>query len=50
MIDIRNLKEIKNIDEFDIFCAHLESFERKWNIGNIFLMKNKISLPNIQNF
>jgi hypothetical protein len=29
MIDIRNLKEIKNIDEFDIFCAHLESFERK---------------------
>jgi hypothetical protein len=29
MIDIRNLKEIKNIDEFDMFCAHLESFERK---------------------
>jgi hypothetical protein len=27
MIDLRSLKEIKNIDEFKLFCNHLESFE-----------------------
>ncbi|WP_274541833.1 hypothetical protein [Romboutsia weinsteinii] len=27
MIDIRNLQEIKNIEEFHKFCDHLESFE-----------------------
>lgn len=27
IIDIRNLKEIKSIDEFRSFCSYLESFE-----------------------
>lgn len=31
MIDIRNLKEIKNIDEFKKFCSKLESLEYQFN-------------------
>ncbi|CZR97080.1 MULTISPECIES: hypothetical protein [unclassified Clostridioides] len=27
MIDLRNLQEIKTIEEFRLFCNHLESFE-----------------------
>ncbi|MDB0441305.1 hypothetical protein ACTPC6_16245 [Clostridioides difficile] len=27
MIDLRNLQEIKNIEEFRLFCDYLESFE-----------------------
>lgn len=29
MIDIRNLNEIKNIKDFQVFCKYLESFENK---------------------
>ena len=28
MIDIRNLNEIKNIEDFKSFCKYLESFEK----------------------